>query len=223
MNIGSVSSSNLASILGAQASSPVTGAQDSDDTGSSTAPPVHGGHHHGGGGRVGQAVAAALQSLGLSLPDAQGQDGSTTAATGADTAVNSPDPAASSSGDVRKDMHDFMHALFEAVKSEQSSGAGSNSADPSSAGSSFASGLSSLISQVSSGAAPADLQSAFGKLASDLQSASDPSASNGASGQAGDPASQATLQAFLSKLQDSLGYGATAGASATGNLLASTA
>lgn len=92
-----------------------------------------GGDHGHGGGRMHHALAQALQSLGLSLPQ-RGQatapapapapapaatDGTTatTAATGTpspstDTSAAPADPRQT----IRADVHDFMHALFRALR-----------------------------------------------------------------------------------------------------------
>lgn len=172
-----------------------------------------GGHAHRahGGGHMRQAVMQALQSLGLTPPqDASGSSASTSTGAGSDSSGST-----SATTGVKQDMRQFMHALFEAVKSESASGgtAASGSSDPKG---SFADGLSSLISQVSSGTAPADLQSAFSKLASDLQpAAATTPATNSASAAGNAPA---TLQAFLTNLQQDLGY-AGSNAPAVGNLL----
>ena len=74
-----------------------------------------------------------------------------------------------------------------------------------------------MISQVSNGSAPSDLQSAFTQLASDFSSG----ASTGSSAPtSGDTSSPATLQAFLTQLQQTLGYASSGNsATATGALL----
>jgi len=114
-----------------------------------------------------------------------------------------------------------MHALFEAMKAE--GGAASGSSTSSSSGDASAAGpvqtrmssdLSSLISDVSNGQAPSGLQDAFSKLAADLQSSGGSSTST-----SGGSGSEATLQAFLTALQQDLGYGATASSSSAGSLV----
>lgn len=159
------------------------------------------------------AVAQALQSLGLTLP-ASGT-APTTATSPASTDSTDPTGAGGSS-DVKNDLRQFMHQLFEAVKGEgaASSSSGSSgaasSADPQSG---FAAGLSALITQVSGGTAPDALQSAFAKLSTDLSSGAGASTSGGAG------SSQATLQAFLTNLQQDLGYGSAASTTAAGSLM----
>ena len=115
-------------------------------------------------------------------------------------------------------MQQFMHSLFEAVKGESSSSSASTSTGNGDPQSTFAAGLSSLISQVSGGSAPSDLQAAFSKLASDLQSSGATTGSTGSSSTSSSDAVQATLQAFLTNLQQDLGYG-TSNASASGSLI----
>ena len=211
MNVSSCTSSAVAAF--GQSTSATQSTAPADD-GSSPTSAVHG-HRHGGG-HVRHAVDDALQSVGLSLPTSS--SASSTSTTG--------DSSTSATGDasgVKQDLQSFMHALFEAVKSESSgatattaSSTGSSSADPQS---SFANGLSALISQVGSGSAPADLQSAFSKLASDLQaSGGTTSASSATSGTSSDSSSAATLQAFLTHLQQDLGYG-SGSASPAGSLV----
>jgi len=114
-------------------------------------------------------------------------------------------------------MQQFMHSLFEAVKGEASSSASTanGGGDPQST---FAAGLSSLISQVSAGSAPSDLQAAFSKLSSDLQASGAATGSTDPSSTASSDTVQATLQAFLTNLQQDLGYGG-ANASASGSLI----
>ncbi len=206
MNI-SATSSFVAPLTSSQGFQPpqVDNASDPDGGG-------HAHRAHGGGGHMRQAVMQALQSLGLTPPqDASGSSASTSTSAGGDSSGST-----SATTGVKQDMRQFMHALFEAVKSENASGgtASPGSSDPKA---SFADGLSALISQVSSGTAPADLQSAFSTLASDLQPAA---ATTGAadSTSAGAGNAQATLQAFLTNLQQDLGY-AGSNASAVGNLL----
>jgi hypothetical protein len=176
-------------------------------------------HHGKGGGHMRQAVAQALQSLGLNLA----QPGAASSSSSSSSASTDSSGSSSDDGKVKNDLRQFMHQLFQAVKTQGGSSDGSDaagagaSADPRSG---FASGLSSLISQVSNGSAPADLQSAFTQLASDLSS----QASTGSSAaSSGDASSAATLQAFLTQLQQTLGYSSSSssnnGATATGALL----
>jgi hypothetical protein len=206
MNISATSSivAPLASSQGFQPPQAAVNSSDPDGDGQA--------HRAHGGGHMRQAVMQALQSLGLTPPqDAGGSGASTPSGAGGDSSGST-----SATTGVKQDMRQFMHALFEAVKSESASGgtASSVSSDPKAT---FADGLSSLISQVSSGTAPADLQSAFSKLASDLQPAAATTAVTGSTS-AGAGSVQATLQAFLTNLQQDLGY-AGSNASAVGNLL----
>jgi hypothetical protein len=146
--------------------------------------------HTGGGNPILQALAQALESLGLSLTapapnrtsadSASSPNASTTATTSAPpaattTAVSSaPAPAptheiSSEERTIAGDVRHLMHALFEDVRAENllapSGGSASASSTP---GSSFASGLAALISQVQSGSAPANLQRAFDSLVANL-------------------------------------------------------
>jgi hypothetical protein len=213
MSITSISSSIATSpVSNLQPSSAAINGADPDADGASHA--VGRTHHGHGGGHMRSAVSDALQSLGFTLPS------SATAPAGAtpSSADASDSTGSSDAGEVKSDLRQFMDQLFEAVKGESatagsssaSASAGSGSGDPQSG---FASGLAALIGQVGNGTAPAALQSAFAQLASDLSPASAATASSGSD------ASQATLQAFLTKLQQELGYGQS-GASASGALLA---
>jgi hypothetical protein len=208
MNIGSISTSNVWLPGDIQSTAPTTAPQDSDGDGASG---VHGAHRHGRGGHMGHAVMDALQSLGLSVPQPAASSAGDAASGGGQ------DASSSSASAIRSDVHDLMHTLFEAVKGEQTAagGATNGASDPSHSASSFSSGLSALISQVAGGNAPADLQTAFTKLETDLQATSAASAAG--------EASPMTLQAFLSKLQDGLGYGASGTSTATGNITSSAA
>jgi hypothetical protein len=221
MDISSLSSFNT-TITSLSSTGAVQGAGsgpfDADGDGDAGGHRVHGGRH----GRMGEAVMQALQSLGISMPAPDGQAGNASSSqdNGSSGATAGGADAASGSGDVRKDVHNFMHALFEAVKSESSGDAGAADGTNSTANgpSSFASGLSALVTQASNGTAPADLQSAFDVLQSDVQAAGSSSSADGSSG------TQVSLQAFLTKLQDGLGYGTTANSSSsTGNILNSVA
>src|SRR5574337_1274390 len=203
MNIPSVSSTSIAALPSASGANPVSSPQDPDGDGQVHV--HHGGHHRGGA--VGSAMMAALQSLGLSLPQpsASGSSNSGSASTGQDSA---------GTASVGHDVRQVMHALFEAVRGEPAgatTSSGSATAGTSSGGpSSFASGLSALITQVANGSAPADLQSAFSQLVQDA----------GVAGAAGN--ANASLQAFLNQLKANLGYDANSG-SGSGNLMATQA
>jgi len=191
---------------------------------------VHGHHHHGGGeggGRVGAAMAQALQSLGLGLGSTTATSNAATSgsATGTDSDGDNDGSTSKSgsAGSVRKDLHQFMHALFQAARNAQS-GNGTPSTDGSSSATvssssrqaQFASGLNAVISQVASGNAPADLQNTFNKLLADLQgSASVATTTSSTSTTASTP----TLQDLLGKLQQNLGYGASVSGGSTGVIL----
>lgn len=182
-------------------------------------------HKSRSGGHMHQAMLQALQSMGLALPQ---QTSSTTAASQTATSTDSDgdsDGSTSATSSVKNDMRQFMHALFQAVKTETTSGTGnpgSSSTDPKA---NFAAGLSALITQVSNGSAPADLQNAFSQLASDLQPTSSTtsgiSAASSSSATSANPA-QATLQALLTQLQQNLGYGGSSLA-AVGNIVSTQA
>jgi hypothetical protein len=193
--------------------------------------------HKGGGGQMQNALMQALQSLGFSIPQPTASTSATTATTGT-SAVSATSSTSSSAGataidgdgdsdgstsatsSIKKDIGQFMHALFQAIKNENPSGSsssGSTSTDPKA---NFAAGLSALISQVSNGTAPADLQSAFDKVAADLsQSGSSSANTTTASLGSASSSSSATLQALLTQLQQNLGYGASNSSAAIGNLL----
>jgi len=227
MNISSVSTISVSSLTTTQAVQP-NGQADADGNGDGHR--MHHGHGHGGGGAMGKAVMEAFQSLGISMP-APPQPGQGAAPGGSDPSTDSnsgrDDASSSPMKKVGADMRNFMHALFQAVKGESASGSDSTGGDASQSGSmgnsagSFASGLSALISQVSNGSAPADLQSAFDQLKTDMQSAAGGS-SETTSGNASPDGSGVDLQAFLSKLQAGLGYGAST-LPQTGNLVSSSA
>lgn len=177
-------------------------------------------HKSKAGGPMQQALMQALQSLGLSMPQSANGTPASNQPSGSTDSDGDADGSTAAANGIKHDMRQFMHALFQSVKSETAaaaSTAGSSSTDPKT---NFAAGLSALISQVSNGSAPADLQSAFAKLAADLQAANPPSTTVGAT-TATTPATnattpQATLQALLTTLQQDLGYGSS-GASAVGN------
>ena len=182
--------------------------------------PEHRVHHRHGGGHMHQAMEQALQSLGLSPTQSTAANGSTDASsTGSTNDAN--DTSVSATGNIKQDEHQLMHALFEAVKGQDGAAATSAASTTSSAagatqGSGFSSGLASLVTQVSNGSAPSGLQDAFNKLVSDMQSTGAATAANAA-------ASSATLQGFLTQLQQNLGYGATASGSAAGSVVSTQA
>jgi len=213
MNISSTSNAT-ASIFASQSVQSTRQCNDGDsdnDAGAQGAAPAGPRGH----GQMMEAVMQALQSLGLSPTSS---DGTTSDSSSASTSSQGDATSATPSGgdSVRKDMHHFMHALFQALKGEGTS-SGSSSSDASSSGtpqSSMATDLSSLISDVSNGQAPSGLQDAFSKLASDLQASGGSSTSTSAG-----TGSQATLQAFLTALQQDIGYGSTAASTSAGSLV----
>jgi hypothetical protein len=210
----------------------VSGANDPDHDGDAGRVHHHGGHHHGGG-RVGGALMQALQSLGVSMPQANGS------ATGSSSASNNDGDAddgnggqSNGAGSIKGDLRSFMHALFQAVRSE-STGASNGSADSSSGAGSdpkagFSNGLATLIAQVGNGSAPSDLQSAFDQLMSDLGRGNTTAAVAGASGtsaaadSAGSAASVSLMQ-LLTQMQQNLGYGPASASASTGNLVGTSA
>lgn len=203
----------------------VQGASDPDDDGDG-GQRVQGSDHHGhgkgrGAGPMQDAIMQALQSLGLNTTPAPATSNTTTAASGTTTQGSGTDSdgdddgSTSAAGNVKSDIRQFMHALFQAVKGQNTSSAASTASTGSDPKSNFAAGLASLISQVSSGTAPAELQSAFSKVVTDLQGSSVPTTTGTDS--AG--SSQVTLQALLSKLQQNLGYGAVSSNAAVGNFV----
>jgi hypothetical protein len=221
---------------------------------------------HDGGSSILQALAQALESLGLALQTpatsaaapvsttapvattpapitpANAAPASTPAAktTAVSTTPNTPASSAASTtpatvvgtggdpsgtpatgGNIRQDILQLFHALFEAVRAENILSPSGTAGSSSGRAASFASGLAALISQVSGGSVPAQLQTAFSQLVSDLKSIGGTSAS-AATASTGSTAS--SLLSFLNNLQQDLGYGgAAAGAGSTGNLIATTA
>lgn len=105
----------------------------------------HGHHAHGGHGHVRQALMQALDGMGLD--GVQGNDGH-------------------GAGNLKHDIAQFMHTLFQAVKDEASSSTSATTGGPRAG---FGAGLSALITDASQGKAPAALQSAFDRLAADLK------------------------------------------------------
>lgn len=186
-----------------------------DQDGDSQASGLPRAHRHHRAGHMHEAVQQALSSLGLKAADPTGKPMSA----GASAQDGDADDQSGGGTSLRQDMHDFMHALFQAVKSEAKSVSNSGASD---AGSPFGSGLNTLITDVSNGNAPSNLQSAFNKLVSDAQANSNPAGSSANSGTTTDTQAQITLQEFLTKLQSNLGYGAT-GSTASGSILSATA
>jgi len=146
-----------------------------------------------------QALAAALQSLGLSLTSnapAQAVSGAAAAPASSSAAAASgvtggpvSDPASSSTAagapgvhTIARDIRHVMRALFTDIQAESelapaSTGAAGSSPTPQA---SFGSGLAALISQIQGGSVPANLQNAFAKLVSDLEKIGGGSAASGA-------------------------------------------
>jgi hypothetical protein len=132
-----------------------------------------------------QALAQALQSLGLALTSTAATaspPGSTATpvsqANASTTAATAASPPAAAGGTVdphavrsiARDIRHVMRALFTDIQAENmlapaSAGAAASSPTPQS---SFGSGLAALISQIQGGSVPANLQNAFDKLVSDL-------------------------------------------------------
>jgi hypothetical protein len=149
-------------------------------------------HRHGGG--MGHALMQTLKQLLQSLPP-------DTSAQGA-TAIDSDNDRhgdESQVGVVRTDMHNFMHALFQAIRSQGQASASNTSPYPSGFDSSrFEGSLSALISQLTSGSGSgdtylSDLENTFNTLVQDLW--------NGPSGgTTGQGAQKVALQDFLSTL-----------------------
>lgn len=222
MSISNISSFNhvasAALTQGVRSSSRVAGAPDPDGDGDGGGPRAP--QSRGAGVQMHHALAQALQSLGLSMPQ---QTSGKTATSGA-TSVNQTtgalvddgdsDGSRSVTGSAKKDFRQFMHVLFQAVKGETASGTPGAGAISTDSKKNFAAGLSTLVSQVSSGAVPEDLQSAFDKMAANLQPIDGASTGTGSS---------ATLQALLAQLQQNLGYGASSNSAAVGNLLSTQA
>jgi hypothetical protein len=208
------------------------------------------GHRHArgahGGGQMQRALMQALQGMGLAVPRAP--TGAAVTAVAPVAAGGSTDSSASTAagGNVMDDLRHFMHALFQAVRAENTLSPSPSTGRTGDGKSDFAAGLSALITLVSSGSAPATLQDAFNKLVTDLQSGAPaaptaqpapaalqaptvqpapatpaaPAASSsvGATGTGSAPA-PLSLQALLTLLQQDLGYGAAASPSTTGNLI----
>ncbi len=235
----------------------------------------HGRHHEGGdhghgGGRMHHALAQALQSLGLALPQrsqapaptpapapASPTDASTPGATtGTPDAASPSTAAAAAPADARQtlrtDVHDFMHALFQALRDTVGSASPATPAD----------GSAASPSTDATGATPAvdrdgdddgdhgrvngqDMRDRFsnalstligqvgsGNAPAGLQSAFDKLVSDlqsyrsSTTQPAPDPAAPQgapTLQQLLSALQQQTGYGRSAGCGTVGNTINVTA
>ena len=191
----------------------VSGSTDPDGDGDGAR--VHRGH--GRGGQMQQAMMQALQSLGLSLPQPSGSNAAGTPTSDSD---GDADGSTAATGSVKHDMRQFMHALFQAVKGENTgaTGSGDGTASTGDPKTNFAAGLSALIAQAGNGSAPTELQDAFKQLSSDLQTSGAP----GGAGASATSAPSATLQALLTQLQQNLGYG-NSSLAATGNVISTQA
>jgi len=153
-------------------------------------------HHHRGG--MSQALMQTLKQLVQSMPS----NSSSQSATG-DNSDSDQNGSRSQASSVRTDMNNFMHALFQAIRSqEQSSPAITSSYATGFDGSKFESSLSSLISQLASDSGSgnlqiSDLQNTFNTLVQSLQ--------NGPSdGPNAQPSQTVNLQDFLTTLQQNL-------------------
>jgi len=163
-------------------------------------------------GRMGRTVLDALASLGLSVPD-------TSAQPEADGAASAPSSAAGSSAQsLGAHLHQFMHAMFDAVRSEALATAqdGAASGPAKDAGSIFRAGMSALVADVAQGEVSSQLQAAFNALVADLQ----PSRSS--SGQSATPDPTISLKNVLVQLQQAFLYG-DSGAPQPGMLVSATA
>jgi len=166
-------------------------------------------HHHRG---LGQALMQTLKELLLSIPS----NSSIQSAEG-DNYDSDRNGSGLQTGGVRNGMHNFMYALFQAIRSQEPSSSSNTSAYATGfEGSKFESGLSSLISQLASNSGSdnsqvADLQNAFNTLVRELQN----SPSEGSSPQR---SQTFDLQEFLSTLQQNL-LSYRQPVSATGNVL----
>lgn len=208
-------------------SAQVNGASDPDGDGDGGGHRAH--RSRGAGGQMQNALMQALQSMGFSMPQPTTATAATASTSQSGAATDSDgdtDGSTSATSSIKKDLRQFMHALFQAVKSETTSNAsstsstGTTSTDPKS---NFAAGLSALISQVSNGTVPASLQSAFAKVVADLQPSTPVATGSEATGSSATASPPATLQALLTQLQQNLGYGASSSSAAVGNFLSAQA
>jgi len=187
---------------------------------------VQHGHHRGGG--MGHALTQALQDLGLSVPS----NGGATSSAASNSGDGDRDDG--SAGTVRSDMRQFMHALFDAVRGQASTGhadASTSAAGDAHGKPDFSNGLSALITQVGNGSAPSSLQSAFDKLVADLQAggtapasnATDTATSDGSTSSNASAASSITLQQLLTQMQQEFGYGRTSSTVTSGAVVSTNA
>jgi hypothetical protein len=152
-------------------------------------------HHRGG---MSQALMQTLKQLVQSMPS----NSSTQNATD-NNSDSDQNGSRSQAGSVRTDLNNFMHALFQAIRSQEQSSPSFTSAYPTGFdGSKFESSLSSLISQLASDSGLgnlqiSDLQNTFNTLVQDLQNGP----SDGSNAQ---PSQTVSLQNFLTTLQQNL-------------------
>ncbi|HVO08409.1 MAG TPA: hypothetical protein VMT83_16570 [Burkholderiaceae bacterium] len=228
MNITATSSNPLDNLSSLLAAGPAKACGDGQgQPGDGQEPRVHHGHHRGGG--MGHALTQALQDLGLSVPS-NGTSSSASSSGGG----NDHDADDGSVATVRHDMRQFMHALFDAVRSQAPSGttdASSSATGDAQGKPDFSSALSAVITQVGNGSAPSSLQSAFDQLVADLQSggtasasaAADAGTSSGSTSGGGSAASSITLQQLLTQMQQEFGYGRTSSTVTSGAVVSTNA
>lgn len=195
--------------------------RDGDGDGGSSGNVQHRHHGHNGGSKLSTDVTSALQSMGLDTTKL------TQALASSDTSASSSSSGSSDTSTVKQDLHNFMHAMFDALRSQGASNANTQAGASNQEGvdprTRFSSDLSSLISQVGSGNAPAALTDAFNKLAQDLGANTSSTASSTGATSGSQSNATVSLQNLLSKLQQGLGYGASSSTSATGATLSTSA
>lgn len=174
----------------------------------------HGAHRHPPGGGMGQALMQTLDQLGLSMPPPTDPSTQSVAQSDTDSAT---DGSTSQGNSVQQDLHNFMHTLFKAVRSQdQSTTSGNSTTSNGSGASTFNDGLTTIISQLTNGTGSdnsqlSDLQDAFNTLVQDAQ--------QNQSGGSDTQSTQAVdLKTFLTTLQQNLQNFMTP-ISATGNLI----
>lgn len=144
---------------GVDAAAPAAPVQDTAAPSNEGTGRAHGHGGHGNHGHLRQALNEALQGLGLS------------GAKGGGDHDGDDDGGA---GNVKHDIAQFMHALFQAVKGETAAAPAATGAASAGAKGNFAAGLSALITEAGSGTVPKALQDAFNKLAADFHLAAPP-------------------------------------------------
>jgi hypothetical protein len=199
---GLINNSSLWSSAQVCGSSAVTGAAGGSDgnTGAGRA------HRHGGG--MMKDVMQALSAMGLS-PDAA-SSGAGTAASGSSSADGTSDPS-----QVQQALHQFMHDLFQTMQSAQSGQPATGSVDSSTtagAASPYAnmeSTLQTMIGDLASGTSASsgtlgNLQSDFQNLVSAMGGNSSAAGNSSNSGTGDTSTSAATLQTFLTNLEQEM-------------------